>query len=61
MTGCNLSFLLKSTGCDLSKPACSLFSRPQNQPMGIDWMTKEELTQSIAPAYSAYLADFVPL
>lgn len=29
--------------------------------MGIDWMTGEELSQAIPPAYSRYLAQFIPL
>lgn len=29
--------------------------------MGIDWMTREELTQAIPPAYSRWLAQFIPL
>lgn len=28
--------------------------------MGITWMTGEELSQAIPPAYSAYLAQFIP-
>jgi DNA (cytosine-5)-methyltransferase 1 len=31
------------------------------QAMGIDWMTQEELTQAIPPAYSKFLAQFIPL
>lgn len=29
--------------------------------MGIDWMTGDELSQAIPPAYSRYLAQFIPL
>jgi DNA (cytosine-5)-methyltransferase 1 len=29
--------------------------------MGIHWMTDEELAQAIPPAYSRYLAQFIPL
>jgi DNA (cytosine-5)-methyltransferase 1 len=29
--------------------------------MGIDWMTQEELTQAIPPAYARHLAQFIPL
>lgn len=29
--------------------------------MGIEWMTGEELSQAIPPAYSKYLAQFIPL
>lgn len=29
--------------------------------MGIDWMTTHELSQAIPPAYSQYLAQFIPL
>jgi DNA (cytosine-5)-methyltransferase 1 len=31
-----------------------------NQAMGIDWMTRPELSQAIPPAYSEYLAKQVP-
>ncbi len=29
--------------------------------LGIDWMSKDELSQAIPPAYSRYLAAFIPL
>lgn len=29
--------------------------------MGIDWMTGDELSEAIPPAYSEYLAQFIPL
>lgn len=29
--------------------------------MGIDWMSADELSQAIPPAYSEYLAQFIPL
>lgn len=29
--------------------------------MGIDWMTKAELAESVPPAYSRYLAQFIPI
>lgn len=29
--------------------------------MGIDWMTGDELSESVPPAYSRYLAQFIPL
>jgi DNA (cytosine-5)-methyltransferase 1 len=29
--------------------------------LGIDWMSKDELSQAIPPAYSRYLAQFIPL
>jgi len=33
----------------------------QQKAIGIDWMTGEELSQAIPPAYSKYLAQFIPL
>ena len=29
--------------------------------VGIDWMSKDELSQAIPPAYSRYLAQFIPV
>lgn len=36
-------------------------SEIRKQAMEIDWMTDYELTQAIPPAYSQYLAQFIPL